>query len=163
MQTHDGNSAMPLSIIWSMAVIAVQLFLLSITTVGKSWWGEMLPRGGLSVPWNPEINELYFSQHLDLSLRKKKKKSIRHSQMRQADVAGEPTWGASWICTSILGETEDTNGCFEFNICYFLPAGVTYGTFAVHSAVPSECFFFPSLHFFSSVLIWTFHEMKQKY
>lgn len=62
--------------------------------------------------------------------------------MRQADVAGEPTWGASWICTSILGETEDTNGCFEFNICYFLPAGVTYGTFAVHSAVPSEYFLF---------------------
>lgn len=92
---------------------------------------------------------------------KKKIKSIRHSQMRQADVAGEPTWGASWICTCILGEAEDTNGCFEFNICYFLPAGITYRTFAVHSAMPSKCFPPPSI--FSSFLIWTFHEMKQKY
>lgn len=61
--------------------------------------------------------------------------------MRQADVAGEATWGASWIYTNILGETEDTNGCFEFNLCYFLPAGVTYRTFAVHSVMPFKCCF----------------------
>jgi len=61
--------------------------------------------------------------------------------MRQADVAGESTCGASWICTSILGETEDTNGCFEFNISYFLPAGVTYETLLSTQLCPLNAFF----------------------
>lgn len=78
--------------------------------------------------------------------------------MRQADVAGEATWGASWIYTSILGDTEDTNGCFEFNLCYFLPAGITYKTFAIHSVMPFKCCFWVfSLNFPSILLVFNTH------
>lgn len=155
---------MPLSIIWSMAVIAVQLFPLSITTVGKSWWGEMLPRGGLSVPWNPEINELYFSQHLDLSLRKKKKEKAWDTAkcVRQMWLENLPEVPAGFVLAFL--ERLKTRMA-ALNLIYVISCLLALLTGHLLSTLlcPPNAFFFPSLHFFSSFLIWTFHEMKQKY